>query len=316
MLKSNDIEKRWSIFPITHGDLWSFYKKAEAQTWVVEENDLSADRFNELPVLEQEYLKNLLAFFTISDGLVLENLAVNFLNEVDILEAQYFYGHQTFIEQVHSNQYSILIDTYIKDRGEQLKMFNAISEIETVKKKAEWALKWIGHQSFAHRLVAFSLVEGLSFSSTFAGIFYFRSRNKMLGLCTANELIMGDENLHYEFGLHLYNNYLQEEYKLSNEELEEIVLGCYEVEKTFVEESMPDGLEGLTKEDMIQFVQYITDSILINYNVPPKFNVSNPLDYMNRIALKRKNNFFENRVGEYTRIEIPSENENIFLEDF
>lgn len=318
MLKRKEQElKRWAIFPIQHMDLWEFYKKAQKQNWVAEEVDLSSDRFSELTKTEQDYLKNLLAFFAVSDGMVIENLAVNFMKEVDIPEAQYYYGFQTAIEQVHAEMYGLLVDTYMQDPVEKDKMFFAAEKLEAVKKKAGWAINWISSPDFVERLVAFACVEGIAFSSTFAGIFWFRSRNKMLGLCQANELIMNDENSHYDFATHLYNNYIAEEDKLSPERIEEIVLGCYDVEKTFIEEVMPEGLDGLTRSDMVSYVQYVVDTVLVNYGLPVKFGVSNPLDFMNRIAITRKGNFFENRGNnEYTRVEIPSDSVDMFKDDF
>ena len=315
-LKDKTLKKRYSIFPITHQDLWDDYKKAEAQTWVVEEIDLSNDKFEELKENEKVYLKNILAFFAISDGLVIDNLATNFLNEVEILEAQYFYGHQTFIEQVHANGYSLLIDTYIKNLKEKDDLFNSMETNLAVQKKAEWSENWIQHPSFAHRLVAFACVEGIAFSSVFSGVFWFRSRNKMPGLGEMNELILRDETFHYEFALKLYNNYLKEEYTLSTEELRNIILGCYEVEKVFVQDSMPDGLQGLTKDNMVKYVQYITDIVLNDFGCETEFKVSNPLEYMSRIGLSSKNNFFEKRIGEYTRIDIPNNIDGIFNEEF
>jgi ribonucleoside-diphosphate reductase beta chain len=248
--------------------------------------------------------------------LVIDNLATNFLNEVEILEAQYFYGHQTFIEQVHANGYSLLIDTFIKNLAEKEDLFNSMETNVAVAKKAEWAENWIQHPSFAHRLIAFACVEGIAFSSVFSGVFWFRSRNKMPGLAAMNELILRDETFHYEFALNLYNNYLKDEYKLSKEELRHIILGCYEVEKVFVEESMPDGLQGITKTDMVKYVQYVTDVVLNDFGCEREFMVSNPLEYMSRIGLSSKNNFFEKREGEYTRVEIPTNMDGIFNEDF
>lgn len=315
-LKSNDVKKRYSIFPVTHSDLWNDYKKAEAQTWVAEEPDLSKDKFDDLKEEEKVYLKNILAFFAISDGLVIENLANNFQREVEILEAQYFYGHQTFIEQVHANGYSLLIETYIKDLLEREALFNSMESNPAVAKKAAWAENWIQHPSFAHRLVAFACVEGVSFASVFAGVFWYRSRNKMPGLAAMNELILRDETFHYEFALKLYNNYLKPEYKLSKDELRKIILDCYEIEKIFVEESMPDGLQGLTKQDMVKYVQYVTDIVLNDFGCELEFNVRNPLEYMSRIGLSSKNNFFEKREGEYTRVEIPTTMDGIFDEEF
>jgi ribonucleoside-diphosphate reductase beta chain len=315
-LKDKTLKKRYSIFPIIHDDLWKKYKEAEKQTWVAEETDLSKDFFDELKDNEKTYLKNILAFFAISDGLVIDNIATNFLNEVEILEAQYFYGHQTFIEQVHANGYSLLIETFIKNLAEKEELFNSMETNQAVAKKAEWAENWIQHPSFAHRLVAFACVEGIAFSSVFSGVFWYRSRNKMPGLGAMNELILRDETFHYEFALYLYKNYLKEDYKLSTDELRNIILGCYEVEKIFVEESMPDGLQGLTKEDMIRYVQYVTDIVLNDFGCEREFKVSNPLDYMSRIGLSSKNNFFERREGEYTRVDIPTTMDGIFDEEF
>jgi ribonucleoside-diphosphate reductase beta chain len=315
-LKDSTIKKRYSIFPIIHNDLWQMYKKAESQTWVAEETDLSKDRFDELKDNEKTYLKNILAFFSVSDGLVIDNLATNFLNEVELLEAQYFYGHQTFIEQVHANGYSLLIETYIKNHQEKDDLFNAMETNKAVSKKAEWAEKWIQHPSFPHRLIAFACVEGISFASVFSGVFWFRSRNKMQGLAAMNELILRDETFHYEFALNLYKEYLKEEYKLNKTELRNIILGCYEIEKIFVEESMPDGLQGLTKNDMLKYIQYVTDIVLNDFGCEREFMVSNPLDFMSRIGLSTKNNFFEKREGEYTRIEIPKTMDGIFNEEF
>ncbi len=315
-LKDNTLKKRYSIFPILHPDLWQRYKEAEKQTWVAEETPLDKDKYDELKDNEKVYLKNILGFFAISDGLVIDNLATNFLREVEILEAQYFYGHQTFIEQVHANGYSLLIETFIKDINEREELFDSMETNEAVSKKASWAENWIQHPSFPQRLLAFACVEGISFSSVFAGVFWFRSRNKMPGLASMNELILRDETAHYEFALNLYKNYLKDEYKLSKEEIRKIVLGCYEVEKVFIEESMPDGLQGLTKEDMIKYVKFVTDIVLTDFGCEPEFKTNNPLDYMSRIGLSAKNNFFENRVGEYTRVEIPKTMDGVFDDDF
>lgn len=315
-LKTNELNKRYSIFPVVHQDLWDFYKNAEKQTWVAEETDLSKDKYDELKDDEKDYLKNILAFFTISDGLVIDNLATNFLNEVEILEAQYFYGHQTFIEQVHANAYSLLIESYIKNEAEKNELFNSMITNQAVSKKAQWAEKWINHPSFAHRLLAFACVEGISFSSVFAGVFWYRSRNKMPGLGAMNELILQDETTHYEFALNLYKSYLKPEYKLKEEEIREIVLDCLKVEEVFVKESMPSGLQGLNVETMINYVRYVTDIVLKDFGCKPEYNAKNPLDYMSRIGLSSKNNFFEQRVGEYTRVDIPTTSEGIFDDEF
>lgn len=314
-LKSKELGKRYSIFPIIHDDIWAMYKGAEKQTWVAEEVDLSRDDFDALRDEEKVYLKNILAFFAISDGLVIDNIATNFLNEANILEAQYFYGHQTFIEQIHANGYSLLIETYIKNALEKSNLFNSMETNPAVNAKGSWAEKWISHPSFAHRLVAFACVEGIAFSSVFAGVFWFRSRNLMPGLSDMNELIIRDETNHYDFAIKLYKDYLKDEYRIENNELREIILSCYEVEKVFIENSMPNGLMGLTKEAMIGYVQFVTDIVLNDYGLDLEFKVTNPLEYMKRIGLTAKNNFFEKRVGQYTRIDIPTDSENIFSDD-
>jgi ribonucleoside-diphosphate reductase beta chain len=317
ILKTKDLKKRYSIFPVTHMDLWEyFYVKAIKQFWVVEEAALADDKFDELDSEEKEYLKNILAFFAVSDGLVIDNLATNFYNEVDILEAQYYYGQQILIEQIHAEAYSLMIDTYVKNLKEKEDLFNSMETNPAVAKKAKWAEAWIEHESFVHRLIAFACVEGLSFSSVFAGVFWFRSRNKMNGLGQMNELIIRDESQHYEFAVYLYNNYVNDEYKLDEKTIRDIVLGCYEVEKTFVEESMPLGLKGLTKEKMIQYIQFVADVILKDFGLKPEFNVSNPLDFMARLGLLTKNNFFEQRVGQYTRVDIPENSTGIFDDEF
>lgn len=310
VLKNKDVKKRYSIFPVTHMDLWEEYVKAVKQFWEVDEAALSEDNYDNLSDDEKIYLKNILAFFAVSDGLVIDNLATNFYTEVDILEAQYFYGMQILIEQIHAEAYSLMIDTYIKDGQEKEDLFNSMDTNPAVAKKAKWAEDWIDHESFVKRIVAFACVEGLSFSSVFAGVFWFRSRNKMAGLASMNELIIRDEGQHYSFAVYLYNEYIKDEYKLSEEIIREIVLGCYDVEKTFVEESMPNGLQGLSVDMMIQYIQFVTDTVLRDFGCKPEFNASNPLDYMNRFALKAKNNFFEERIGQYTRLEKDDKNKD------
>ena len=258
------------------------------------------------------YVDNILAFFTISDGLVIDNLVGNFQSEVDILEAQFYYGLQTLVEQIHTNGYSLLIEAYIKNERKKIDLFNSMETNAAVAAKAAWAQDWIEHPSFAHRLVAFACVEGIAFSSLFAGVFYFRSRNKMPGLCAMNEFIIKDETSHYEFALNLYKEYLKDEFKLPKEELRKIILSCCDAEIAFVDASMPDGLSGLTKEQMKTYVKFVTDIVLNDYGCDVEFNVRNPLDYMARIGLGVKNNFFEHRTGEYTRVVVPNTLEGIY----
>jgi len=315
-LKNSDTEKRYSIFPIKNQDLWDAYKAAEKQTWVAEEVNLAQDRYDELNNDEKFYLKNILAFFTISDGLVIENLCDNVISSVDIEEAKYYYQHQAFIEQVHANGYSLLIDTYIKDNKEKTDLFNSMVTNPAVKAKASWAENWLNNGTFVEKLIAFACVEGIAFSSVFAGVFYFRSRNKMPGLAEMNELILRDEGFHYEFAVQMFDKYVKDEYKPSKEAMKEVILSCYETEKKFVEESLPEGLPGLTKEMMIQYVEFVTDVVLKDFTGETHFNTKNPLDYMKKIGLSSKNNFFERRTGGgYTRVEMPEEHEDIFGSD-
>lgn len=317
-LKNSDTEKRYSIFPIKNQDLWDAYKAAEKQTWVAEEVNLAQDKYDELTDDEKFYLKNILAFFTISDGLVIENLCGNVIDNVDIEEAKYYYNHQAFIEQVHANGYSLLIDTYISDSKEKEDLFNSMITNEAVRAKASWAENWLNNGTFVEKLIAFACVEGIAFSSVFAGVFWFRSRQKMPGLAEMNELILRDEGFHYEFAVHLFKEYVKDEYKPSKDRIKEIVLSCYETEKKFVEESLPDGLQGLTKDMMVEYVEFVVDVVLKDFTGETHFNVKNPLDYMKKIGLSSKNNFFERRTGGgYTRVDIPTSNEGIFdAEDF
>tara|TARA_R110002050_G_scaffold79261_1_gene169311 strand:- start:31955 stop:32914 length:960 start_codon:yes stop_codon:yes gene_type:complete len=317
-LKNSDTEKRYSILPIKNQDLWDAYKAAEKQTWVAEEVNLAQDKYDELSDDEKFYLKNILAFFTISDGLVIDNLCDNVIDNVDISEAKYYYNHQMFMEQVHANGYGLLIDTYIKDNKERLDLFNSMITNDAVKAKAQWAENWLNKGTFVEKLIAFACVEGIAFSSVFAGVFYFRSRNKMPGLGEMNELILRDESFHYEFALQMFKEYVKDEYKPSKEAIKEVILSCYETEKIFVDKSLPDGLPGLTKEMMIRYVEFVVDIVLNDFIGETHFNTKNPLDYMKKIGLSSKNNFFERRTGGgYTRVDMPEEGENIFeSEDF
>ena len=312
-LNNSDTEKRYSIFPIKNQDLWDAYKAAEKQTWVAEEVNLAQDDYDSLSDDEKFYLKNILAFFTISDGLVIDNLSDNVIDNIDIAEAQYYYTHQMFIEQVHANGYSLLIDTYIKDPKEKKDLFNSMSTNQAVKDKAAWAEYWLSNGTFVEKLIAFACVEGIAFSSVFAGVFWFRSRNKMPGLAEMNELILRDEGFHYEFAVQMFKNYVKIEYKPSKERIKEVILSCFETEKKFVEESLPDGLPGMTKDMMIQYVEFVTDIVLKDFTGDIEFGTNNPLDFMKKIGLSSKNNFFERRTGGgYTRVDIPTSNVGIF----
>jgi len=221
-----------------------------------------------------------------------------------------------FIEQVHANGYALLIDTYIKDAKEKEELFNSMLTNQAVKSKASWAEFWLNNGTFVEKLIAFACVEGIAFSSVFAGVFYFRSRNKMPGLAEMNELILRDESFHYEFALEMFRSYVKEEYKPSKESIRDVILSCFETEKDFIEESLPDGLQGMTKEMMVQYVEFVTDIVLNDFTGETNFNTKNPLDFMKKIGLSSKNNFFERRTGGgYTRVDIPTSNVGIFDDD-
>jgi ribonucleoside-diphosphate reductase beta chain len=299
ILKENS--SRFVIFPIQHSDIWDFYKKQEASFWTAEEIDLKQDLddFENLNDGERHFIKNVLAFFAASDGIVNENLAENFVNEVQYPEAKFFYGFQIMMENIHSETYSLLIDTYVKDKEEQDKYFNAIETIPCVKKKAEWALKWIDSDSFAERLIAFAAVEGIFFSGSFCSIFWLKKRGLMPGLSFSNELISRDEGLHCDFACHLHNYHIEN--KVSKERITDILLSALEIEKEFITESLPVDLIGMNSSLMKTYLEYVTDRLLMSLNCDKVYNVTNPFDFMQNIALQNKTNFFEKRVAEYAK---------------
>jgi ribonucleoside-diphosphate reductase beta chain len=298
ILKSNP--DRFVLFPIEHQDIWDYYETELAAMWTVKELDLSKDIDhwdNKLTDSERFFIKNVLAFFAASDGIVNENLAENFLKEVQYTEAKFFYGFQVMMENIHSHTYSLLIDTYIKDIEERKKCFNAIEYMPPVKKKAEWALKWIESESFVERLVAFVAVEGIFFSGSFCSIFYLKSRGLMPGLCDSNAFISRDEALHCDFAIHLLNNHIVN--KLSEERIKEILLSALEIEKEFITESLPVSLIGMNADLMKQYLEFVVDGLLTQLECDRVFNSKNPFEFMNQIALKTKQNFFEGRSTEY-----------------
>jgi ribonucleoside-diphosphate reductase beta chain len=292
---------RFVIFPIKYHDIWDFYKKAESNFWTAEEIDLESDLsdWTKLNENERYFIKNVLAFFAASDGIVNENLAHNFINEVQYPEAKFFYGFQIMMENIHSETYSLLIDTYVKDKAEQLKLFNAIDTIPAVQKKAEWALKWINSDSFAERLIAFAAVEGIFFSGSFCSIFWLKNRGLMPGLSFSNELISRDEGLHCDFAVHLHNEHLIT--PVSKERIKEIIVSALEIEKEFILESLPVALIGMNSDLMSQYLEYVADRLLIDLKCELIFNSKNPFDFMVNIALENKTNFFEKRVGDYSK---------------
>ncbi len=299
ILKEN--KNRFVLFPIEHNDIWEFYKKAEASFWTAEEVDLGQDMKDWISLNEGEkhFISHVLAFFAASDGIVNENLGENFLHEVQYTEAKFFYGFQIAIENIHSEMYSLMIDTYIKDNEEKNKLFRSLETLEYVKKKAEWALRWIEKGSFAERLIAFATVEGIFFSGSFCSIFWLKKRGLMPGLTFSNELISRDEGLHCDFACLLYNKYLKN--KLSEEEVKKIITDGVKIEKEFVTEALPVKLIGMNAELMCQYIEFVADRLLEELNCSKVYGSSNPFDFMEMISLQGKTNFFEKRVGEYQK---------------
>ena len=309
ILKENN--NRFVLFPIEHDDIWSYYKKAEASFWTAEEIDLGQDLkdWDTLTGDERHFIKHVLAFFAASDGIVNENLAENFVSEVQYTEAKFFYGFQIAIENIHSETYSLLIDTYVKDVQEKDGLFNALDTMDCVKKKADWALRWIDEGNFAERLVAFAAVEGIFFSGSFCSIFWLKKRGLMPGLTFSNELISRDEGLHCDFACLLYNNHLVN--KLSNEAIQTIIADAVTIEKEFVTDALPVRLIGMNAELMCQYIEFVADRLLMELNCSKIYHASNPFDFMEMISLQGKTNFFEKRVGEYQKAGVlNAENDN------
>ena len=316
-----DNKDRFVIFPIQHNDIWQFYKNAEVSFWTAEEVDLSPDLHdwqNKLNDNERYFISRVLAFFAASDGIVNENLAINFLQEVQYPEARCFYGFQIMIENIHSEMYSLLIDTYVKDPAEKDYLLRAIETIPCVTKKAKWALRWITKGSFAERLIAFAAVEGIFFSGSFCSIFWLKKRGLMPGLTFSNELISRDEGLHCDFACLLYVNHLQN--KLSEETIREIIVDAVVIEKEFVTDALPVKLIGMNAELMCQYIEFVADRLLVALGCNKVWNATNPFDFMELISLQGKTNFFERRVGEYQKTGVAQTNseQNTFSldEDF
>jgi ribonucleoside-diphosphate reductase beta chain len=310
-------KNRFVLFPIEHHDIWDYYKKAQQVFWTAEEIDLAQDHsdWEKLNEGEKHFVKHVLAFFAASDGIVNENLAENFVSEVQYTEAKFFYGFQIMMENVHSETYSLLIDTYIKDKEEQNHLFNAIDTVPAVQKKAAWALKWIGSESFVERLIAFAAVEGIFFSGSFCSIFWLKKRGLMPGLSFSNELISRDEGLHTDFAVHLYKNHIEN--KLSRERILEIIDSALVIEKEFITEALPVSLIGMNSELMKQYLEYVSDRLLMDLGVGKVYNTENPYDFMANIALQNKTNFFEKRVADYVKSGVGEIQEKIsFDEDF
>ena len=312
---------RFVIFPIKHQDIWEWYKKQEACIWTAEEIDLHTDLNdwnNKLSADEKYFIKHILAFFAASDGIVNENLAENFVSEVQYPEAKFFYGFQLMMENIHSETYSLLIDTYVKDEAEKHQLFHAIETFPAIKEKAEWALKWIESPSFAERLIAFAAVEGIFFSGSFCSIFWLKKRGLMPGLSFSNELISRDEGLHCDFACLLYTNHVKN--KLPKEQVTKIITDAVMIEKEFVSDAIPVRLIGMNADLMCQYIEFCADRLLLALGCDKFYNASNPFDFMEMISLQGKTNFFEKRVAEYQKAGVMGNKEenNVFNldEDF
>lgn len=295
-------KNRFVIFPIKHHDIWEWYKKMEASFWTAEEIDLSQDLNdwnNKLNDDEKYFIKHILAFFAASDGIVNENLAENFVNEVQYAEAKFFYGFQIMMENIHSETYSLLIDTYVKDEAEKDELFNALDVFPAIRKKADWALKWIESDSFAERLIAFAAVEGIFFSGAFCSIYWLKKRGLMPGLTFSNELISRDEGVHCDFAVHLHNHHLVN--KVPKERIREIIVDALNIEREFITESLPVSLIGMNAVLMTQYLEFVADRLLVELGCNREYNTTNPFDFMDMISLQGKTNFFEKKVAEYQK---------------
>jgi ribonucleoside-diphosphate reductase subunit M2 len=316
ILKENP--NRFVLFPIRYKDIWQMYKKMEACFWTAEEIDFSKDLEHwekKLTSNERYFIERIIAFFAGSDGIVLENLMGNFCNEVQVPEARCVYGFQAMIENIHSETYSLLIDKYIRDETHKNYLFNAINNIPAIKKKADWAIKWMDSKvdgiRFAHRLVAFSIVEGVFFSGAFCAIYWLKQRGLMPGLTFSNELISRDEGMHTDFAVLLYSHLTN---KLTQTEVENIVKEAVEIEKEFILESIPCNMIGMNRDLMSQYIEYVADRLMKQLGYDSIWKSSNPFDFMELISMETKTNFFEKKVAEYSMAKVETGDKNNKIE--
>ncbi len=311
-------ESRYVLFPIVHHDIFEMYKKAESTFWRADEIDLAKDMsdWEQLNENEQNFIKNVIGFFAGSDGIVMENLAQRFLREIEIPEIRNFYSYQIYNEAVHSLTYSLLIDTYVRDKEEKHKILNSIQTIPCVSQKAQWAQQWIENRevSFATRLVAFAIVEGIFFSGSFCAIYWLKKRGLMPGLTFSNELISKDEGLHCEFATLLYSKIQN---RIPQTQIHTMIRGAVDIEKEFVCDSIPVRLLGMNADSMCQYIEFVADRLLAQLGYEKFYRAENPFDWMELISLRPKSNFFEVRVGEYVKANV-NENSDQFevSEDF
>lgn len=298
---------RLVMFPIQYQDIWDKYKEQMASFWTLEEIDLGSDMtdWDKLNDDERHFIKHVLAFFAGSDGIVVENLALRFIDDVKIPEARAFYGFQLMMENIHSETYSVLLDTYIRDPAEKLHLLHAIETIPCVQKKAEWALKWISSsRCFAERLLAFACVEGIFFSGSFCALFWLKKRGLMPGLTFSNELISRDEGMHTDFAALLYERHLQK--RLPRDRVLELLTEAVEIEREFICDALPVRLIGMNSDLMKQYIEFVADRLLVSIGEEKFYNVTNPFDFMEMISLQGKTNFFEKKVSEYQKVGVMS----------
>ncbi len=305
-------ESRYVLFPIVHHDIFEMYKKAESTFWRADEIDLAKDMsdWEQLNENEQNFIKNVIGFFAGSDGIVMENLAQRFLREIEIPEVRNFYSYQIYNEAVHSLTYSLLIDTYVRDKEEKHRILNSIQTIPCVSQKAQWAQQWIENKdvSFATRLVGFAIVEGIFFSGSFCAIYWLKKRGLMPGLTFSNELISKDEGLHCEFATLLYSKIQN---RISQSQIHNMIRGAVDIEKEFVCDSIPVRLLGMNADSMCQYIEFVADRLLVQLGYEKFYKVENPFDWMELISLRPKSNFFEVRVGEYVKSNV-NENSDVY----
>lgn len=309
--------RRFVLFPIQYPDIWEMYKKAEASFWTVEEVDLSQDQqdWDKLNDGERHFITHVLAFFAASDGIVNENLVERFSQEVQVTEARFFYGFQIAMENVHSEMYSILIDSYVRDPKERDFLFNAVENLPSVKRKADWALAWIGNTeaTFGERIIAFAAVEGIFFSGSFAAIFWLKQRGLMPGLTFSNELISRDEGLHCDFAVLMFNHLVQ---KPSTHRILQIIKDAVVIEQEFLTKALPVNLIGMNCDLMSQYIEFVADRLLTELGCTKHYNTPNPFSFMELISLDGKTNFFEKKVGEYQKYGVTGNRlDNVFKLD-
>ncbi|KAI0921317.1 Ribonucleotide-diphosphate reductase (RNR), small subunit [Taiwanofungus camphoratus] len=308
-----ETKRRFVLFPIQYNEIWRMYKKAEASFWTAEEIDLSHDIWDwekRLNDDERYFISHVLAFFAGSDGIVNENLVERFSNEVQVAEARCFYGFQIMMENIHSETYSLLIDTYIKDQQQRDHLFDAIETIPCIKKKADWALRWISDKesTFAERLVAFAAVEGIFFSGSFASIFWLKKRGLMPGLTFSNELIIRDEGMHTDFACLLYHHLRR---RLHPTVILNIITEAVKIEQEFLTDALPCALIGMNATLMCQYIEFVADRLLVSLGNNKHYDVTNPFDFMDMISLQGKTNFFEKRVSDYAKAGLKTPTEGI-----